>query len=72
MEYNAVINRFLVLGTDSLNQNILFEVDSTFQNPGDIRVLEGNPIGITMGPSSVLYLSYPERTILPYNLFQAD
>ena len=64
MEYNAKTNGFWVLATDSLNQYILFEVDYYFQNPDDIRVLDGNPMGITLGPSSVLYLSYLEREIV--------
>jgi len=63
LEYNPDIDGFLVLAKDSLNQYILFEVDSNFQNPNSIRVLEGNPMGITLGPNSELYLSYPVRQI---------
>ena len=65
IEYNAGTGGFWVLATDILDQYILFGVDSNFQNPSDIRILEGNPMGIAIGPSDELYLSYPERQILP-------
>ena len=66
MEYNPDTQGFWVLATDTLNQNILFEVDYYFQNPDDIHVLDGNPMGITLGPSSMLYLSYLEREIVEF------
>ena len=63
MEYNPGTQRFWVLATDSLNQYILFNVDFHFQNPESIRVLEEKPMGISGGPNSGIYLSYPERQI---------
>ena len=63
MEYNPDTHGFWVLGTDNLNQNILFEVDFYFQNPNNIRVLDGDPMGIAMGSNAELYLSYLERQI---------
>ena len=63
LAYNPNSDGFWVLAKDGLNQYIRFEVDSNFQNPDGIRVLLGSPMGITIGPDSELYLSYPERQI---------
>ena len=32
-------------------------------NEGNFYVINGNPMGITMGPDAGVYLSYPERKI---------
>ena len=63
MEYNILTNGFWVLATDSLNRYILFEVDSNFVYDGNYQVIDGNPMGISIGPGPKLYLSYPERQI---------
>ena len=63
MEYDPDTQKFWVLGTNSLNQYIRFKVDFDLQNPYDIRELVGIPMGITMGPDSRSYSSYPERQI---------
>ena len=63
MEYNTETKEFWVLGTDRLNQNIIFEVDSNFVYYGRFDFINGNPMGITIGPNSELYLSYPKRQI---------
>ena len=66
MEYNAEIKGFWILARDSVNQHILFEVDSKFKYLRTITVIDDNPNGITMGPDSVFYLSYSGRKILPH------
>ena len=63
MEFNAETKGFWVLAMESTVQHILFEVDSMFQYLRTIGGIEGSPQGITIGPNSKLYLSYPERQI---------
>ena len=63
MEYNTGTKGFWVLATDSLSQYILFEVDSSFVYSGSFDVINGNPMGISIGPDSGLYLSYPRKQI---------
>ena len=54
---------FWVLATDNLNQYILFEVNANLAYEGNFDVINGNPMGITIGPDAGVYLSYPERKI---------
>ena len=63
MEYNTGTKGFWVLATDSLSQYILFEVDSSFVYSGSFEVINGNPMGISIGPHSALYLSSPGKQI---------
>ena len=68
MEYNPSTQGFWVLGTNSLNQYILFSVTSNFEYEGNHDIIDesinGIPMGITIGGSSTdRYLSYPERNI---------
>ena len=63
MEYNATTKGFWVLAMESSVQHVLFEVDSMFQYLRTISNIDGSPKGITIGPNSKLYLSYPERQI---------
>ena len=66
MEYNSGTRRFWVLARESLDKYIIFEVDSMLQYLRTISSIDGSPKGITMGPDSLLYLSYPGRKIVPY------
>ena len=63
MEYNTITKGFWVLAMDSLNQYILFEVDASFIYDGNFDIINGDPMGISMGPGSELFLSYPDRQI---------
>lgn len=66
LEYNPLTDGFWVLASDSFNQYIIFEVDSNFQYLNTVGIIDGDPMGITKGPNSELYLSYLERQILPF------
>ena len=63
MEYQPESDGFWILATDSLNQYILFEVDSLFQYLRTIDEIDEEPRGITRRNDLELYLSYPDRII---------
>lgn len=56
---------FIVLATDTLNRNIIFNVDSNFEYDGSFGIINGNPMGISTNPPDI-YFSYPERQIELY------
>jgi myo-inositol-hexaphosphate 3-phosphohydrolase len=63
LDYDPNKMEFLLLGTDSTNNYILFTVSSKLEYDNSYYEIPGSALGITVDDNSKIYLSLPDRKI---------